>query len=62
MDRADRGVRLHHIAPGKPLQNAFIESFNGRLRGECLDELDFKTLFEARRVLAEWRELQREAA
>ncbi len=29
---ADRGVQLHHIAPGKPAQNAFIESFNGRLR------------------------------
>lgn len=53
---ADRGVRLHHIAPGKPVQNAFIESFNGRLRDECLNEHDFRTLFEARRVLAEWRE------
>lgn len=37
------------------VQNAFIESFNGRLREECLNEHDFKTLFEARRVQAEWR-------
>ena len=40
---ADRGVRLHHITPGKPVQNAFIESFNGRLRDECLNENDFTT-------------------
>jgi len=52
----DRGVRLHHIAPGKPVQNAFIESFNGRLRDECLNEHDFGSLFEVRRTLAEWRE------
>jgi putative transposase len=53
---ADRGVELHHIAPGKPVQNAFIESFNGRLRDECLNEHDFHTLFDAKRILAEWRE------
>lgn len=51
----DRRVRLHHIAPGKPVQNAFIESFNGRLRDECLNEHDFTTIFDARRILAEWR-------
>ena len=53
---ADRGVQLHHIAPGKPVQNAFIESFNGRLRDECLNEHDFHSLFDAKRILAEWRE------
>jgi putative transposase len=53
---ADRGVQLHHIAPGKPVQNAFIESFNGRLRDECLNEHDFHSLFEAKRILAGWRE------
>ena len=53
---ADHGVRLHHIAPGKPTQNAFIESFNGRLRDECLNEHDFTTLFDAKRILAEWRD------
>src|SRR5579884_1852531 len=52
----DRRVRFHHIGPGKPIQNAFIESFNGRLCDECLNEHDFQTLFEARRILAEWRE------
>jgi putative transposase len=49
-------VRLHHIAPGKPVQNAFIESFNGRLRDECLNEHDFASLFEVHRVLADWRD------
>ena len=34
-----RGVAWHYIAPGKPMQNAFVESFNGRLRDECLNEL-----------------------
>ena len=34
----ERGVEWHHIAPGKPVQNAFVESFNGRLRAECLDQ------------------------
>jgi len=52
----DRGVRLHHIAPGKPIQNAFIESFNGRLRDECLNEHDFATLADVRQVLGDWRE------
>ena len=33
----DRDVNWHYIAPGKPMQNAFIESFNGRLRDECLN-------------------------
>lgn len=53
---ADRGVQPHHIAPGKPVQNAFIESFNGRLRDECLNEHDFKSIVETRRILTEWRE------
>lgn len=53
---ADRHVRLHHIAPGKPVQNAFIESFNGRLRDECLNEHDFNSLFEVRSTLTDWRE------
>ncbi len=49
-------VRLHHIDPGKPIQNAFIESFNGRLRDECLNEHDFISLAHARSVIATWRE------
>ena len=52
----DRGVRLHHIAPGKPVQNAFIESFNGRLRDECLNEHDFLTLDHVQRILGDWRD------
>jgi putative transposase len=52
----DRGVRLHHIAPGKPIQNAFIESFNGRLRDECLNEHDFTTLADVRQILDSWRD------
>jgi transposase InsO family protein len=35
----ERGVDWHYIAPGKPQQNAFVESFNGRLRDECLAQL-----------------------
>jgi putative transposase len=49
-------VGWHYIAPGKPQQNAFIESFNGRLRDECLNETLFSTLGEARRVLGAWRD------
>ena len=42
------GVDWHYIQPGKPQQNAFVESFNGRLRDECLNETLFSTLAEAR--------------
>ena len=51
-----RGVRLHFIEPGKPVQNAYVESFNGRLRDECLNEHWFPTLEEARRHLEAWRQ------
>lgn len=47
-----QGVALHHIQPGKPNQNAFVESFNGRLRDECLNQHWFLTLADARRHLA----------
>lgn len=49
------GVAWHAIAPGKPTENAFIGSFNGRLRDECLNEEAFDSLAHARRVLARWR-------
>lgn len=49
------GVDWHYIQPGKPQQNAFIESFNARLRDECLNETLFSSLSEARAVLARWR-------
>jgi putative transposase len=49
------GIAWHYIDPGKPQQNAFAESFNGRLRDECLNESVFETLDHARRTLARWR-------
>jgi putative transposase len=52
---ADRNVRLHHIDPGKPTQNAYIESFNGKFRDECLNEHEFWSLGEARAVIDAWR-------
>lgn len=50
-----RGVRLRFIDPGKPVQNAFMESFNGRFRDECLNEHWFLGLADARRIVATWR-------
>lgn len=49
------GVGWHYIAPGKPIQNAFAESFIGRLRDECLNEEVFDTLGHARRTIERWR-------
>ena len=48
-------VEWHYIAPGKPTQNAFVESFNGRLRDEFLNETLFSSLTQARFALEEWR-------
>ncbi len=48
-------VAWHYIAPGKPVQNAFIESFNGRLRDELLNEILFRSLPHARVALDTWR-------
>ena len=50
------GIDWHYIAPGKPTQNAFIESFNGKLRDECLNETLFSSLAEARETLEAWQE------
>ncbi len=50
------GVAWHYIAPGKPTQNAFVESFNGRFRDECLNEEVFASLAEARAVIERWRQ------
>ncbi len=49
-------VDWHYIAPGKPQQNAFVESFNGKLRDECLNETLFGSMAEARSTLEEWQE------
>jgi len=52
----ERGVRLEFIQPGKPVQNAYVESFNGRLRDECLNANWFTSLNDARRKIEEWRQ------
>ena len=51
----EHGVRLNFIRPGKPVENAYIESFNGRFRDECLNEHWFLTMAHARRVIEHWR-------
>lgn len=51
----DHGVTLRLIEPGKPNQNAYIESFNGRLRDECLNEHCFITLAHAKVLIETWR-------
>ena len=48
-------VQLAFIRPGKPVENAFIESFNGRLRQECLNQHHFLDLEEARTTIEQWR-------
>ena len=50
-----RGIRLVHIQPGKPTQNSFVESFNGRFRDECLNAHWFENLADARRKIETWR-------
>lgn len=52
----DKGVNIHHIDPGKPTQNAFVESFNGKFRNECLNENWFYSIREARKVIENWRQ------
>ena len=51
-----RGVKLDFIRPGKPTENGFIESFNGRLRDECLNMNEFASLEHARATLKIWRD------
>ncbi len=50
-----RGITLRLIEPGKPNQNAYVESFNGRFRDECLNENWFTSLHHARTVIETWR-------
>lgn len=52
----ERGVRLHFIQPGKPTQNAFVESFNGRFRDACLNQHWFRDLEAARQEIDSWRQ------
>ena len=51
-----RGVALDFIRPGKPVENAFIESFNGRLRDECLNVYSFESIAHAQAVINAWRD------
>ena len=51
----ENGVEFHFIEPGKPTQNAYIESFNGKFRDECLNQTWFLSLNDARRIIEEWR-------
>jgi putative transposase len=51
----ERKIELVHIAPGKPMQNGRLESFNGRLREECLNVSWFENLFDARRKIGAWQ-------
>ncbi len=51
-----RGVRLRFITPGKPIENAYIESFNGKFRDECLNQHWFLSLDDARDTIEAWRE------
>ncbi|KVO22198.1 hypothetical protein WJ73_33285 [Burkholderia ubonensis] len=51
----EAGVTLSFIRPGKPVENAYIESFNGRFRDECLNEHWFVSMRYAKRLIEEWR-------
>lgn len=51
----ESAIEWHYIQPGKPMQNGYMESFNGKLRDECLNESVFGSLAEARRIIEAWR-------
>jgi putative transposase len=52
----EQGIELVHIQPGRPMQNGYVESFNGRLRDECLNATWFLNLNDAKEKIARWRE------
>lgn len=52
-------VEWHYIAPGKPMQNGFVESFNGSFRDECLNETLFSSLAHARAAITAWKVMNR---
>lgn len=52
----DRRITLEHIQPGRPMQNGHVESFNGKLRDECLNVSWFRNLFDARRQIRRWQQ------
>ncbi len=52
----EQGLRWHTIQPGRPMENGYVESFNGRFRDECLNENWFTDLADARETIAHWRQ------
>lgn len=52
----DNSVKLGFIQPGKPTQNAFVESLNGKFRNECLNQIWFRSIEEAREKIDQWRD------
>ncbi len=50
-----RGIKLQFIRPGKPVDNCYMESFNGKFRDECLNENWFMSLDHARKIIENWR-------
>ena len=52
----ERKIQLIHIQPGRPMQNGHVESFNGRLRDECLNANWFRNLMDARAKITAWRD------
>ena len=52
----ERKIQLIHIQPGRPMQNGHVESFNGRLRDECLNANWFRNLMDARAKISAWRD------
>ena len=59
--RIERRIELVHFQPGRPMQNGHVESFNGKLRDECLNLSWFEILWDARRKIAAWQEDYNEA-
>ncbi len=51
----EKGIKLEYIPPGKPTKNGYIESFNGKVRQECLDQNLFLNLKEAQAIIETWR-------
>lgn len=52
----ETGVEWPYIAPGKAMRNGLVEGFNGRFRGECMNETLFSSLGQARAAIASWKE------
>jgi len=50
------GIKINFSQPGKPVQNCYVESFNGRMRDECLNQNWFTTIDDARRIITDWTE------